>query len=244
MKSHIDQEGIAWAVINRPEKRNAWNSEVSRLLADFVSKISDDKSVLGLVITGEGDYFSSGVDLREILEAKDRERIYEIFSLAKRAFEEIIKLEKPAIAAVNGPAYGLAVELTHVVDYVIASRRASFTTGGPRVGLIPPVTLAIGWINIGVRRASYLAISSVTVNAEDALRIGLVDEIVDHSSLEDRARSVIREISKSDPGAVSAIKKVIAKIRLKDIEEGFRIEAEQALKEGTRKKIAEFLSRR
>lgn len=244
LKSYVDRDGIAWAVISRPERRNAWSSEVSKLIIDFVSRISADEGVLGLVISGEGDYFSSGVDLKEILEADSREKIYEVFSLAKKAFEAIALLSKPVVAAVNGPAYGISVELTHVVDYVIASRKALFAITGARLGLVPPVTPTIGWINIGVRRASYLAMSGVSINPEDALRIGIVDEIVDHDVLEERARSVVKEISRSDPEALSAIKRIVARQRLRDIEEGFNLIAESSLRSETRHRISEFLSKR
>ncbi len=240
----MDRDGIAWALISRPERRNAWSSEVSRLLVELISKISGDGGVLGLVISGEGEYFSAGVDLREIFDASSREKIYEIFDLARRAFESIALLEKPVVVAVNGPAYGISVELTHVADYVIASRRASFAITGARLGLVPPLTPTIGWINVGVRRASYLAISGATIGPEDALRIGLIDEIVDHDSLEDRARSIVKEISKSDPEAISTIKRMVARQRLKDIEVGFKLIAESSLRDSTRSRIAGFFGRR
>lgn len=244
VKGYVDQDHIAWAVISRPERRNAWNSEVSRLLIDFISRISGDEKVLGLVITGDGEYFSAGVDLKEILSAGDREKIYEIFGLARKAFESIALFEKPVIAAVNGPAYGISVELTHLVDYVIASKKASFAITGARLGLVPPVSPILGWINIGVRRASYLTISGSTITPEDALRIGLVDEVVDPDILEDRARSIVKEISKSESNAISTIKRIIAQQRLKGIEEGFKLIAESALRSDTRKRIEDFLSRR
>ncbi len=244
MRRYVDQEGIAWAVISRAEKRNAWSSEVSRLLIDFISKISGDRSVLGLVITGDGDYFSAGIDLREILGAGDRDKIYEIFDLARRAFESIALFEKPVVVAVNGPAYGISVELTHLADYVIASKKASFAITGARLGLVPPISPIIGWINIGARRASYLTISGFTITPENALRIGLVDEITDPDGLSDRARAIIKEISKSDPEAVSIIKRAIARQRLRDIEEGFKLIAESALRDSTRKRIEDFLSKR
>lgn len=244
LRCYVDRDGVAWAVISRVERRNAWSSEVSRIMIDFIARISGDASVLGLVITGDGEYFSSGLDLKEILEAEGREKVYEILGLARRAFEAIATLSKPVVVAVNGPAYGISVELTHVADYVIASKRASFAITGARLGLVPPLTPTIGWINIGVRRASYLAMSGASIDPEGALRIGLIDEIVDHDALENRARSVVKEISRSDPEAISVIKKTIARQRLRDIEEGFRLTAESSLRDSTRSRIAEFLGRK
>jgi enoyl-CoA hydratase/carnithine racemase len=243
VKFYIDNLKIAWARISRVERRNAWSSEVSRGFIEAVSKISGDRGVLGLVITGDGDYFSSGVDLREILEASEKD-VDEIFSLAREAFKSIASLEKPVVVSLNGPAFGIAVELLHVVDYVIASKKASLAITGARLGLVPPLTPLTGWRNVGVRRATYLAISGRSVSAEEALSLGLVDEVVDPAFIEERSREVIKEISSSDPEAVGVIKRVIASERLSYIEEGFRLIAESAKRKETRRRIRDFLLRR
>jgi len=244
VKIYVDRDGIAWARISRAEKRNAWNSEVSRGLIDAASRASGDPGVVGLVITGEGDYFSAGVDLREVLEEGERGAVDEVFTLARRAFEAIALLEKPVVAAVNGPAYGISVELLHIVDYAIASRGASFAITGARLGLVPPLTPLTGWRNLGIRRAAYLAMSGRSLGAEDALRIGLVDEVVDREKLEERSREVVLEVSASDPEAVAAIKRAIAGERLKHIEEGFKLISGSAVRDSARRRIREFLSRR
>jgi len=244
VKIYIDSGGIAWARISRVEKRNAWNSEVSKGIIEAASRASGDPGVVGLVITGEGEYFSAGVDLREVLETGEKGGIDEFFHLARKAFEAIAVLEKPVVAAVNGPAYGISVELLHVVDYAIASKSSSFAITGARLGLVPPLTPLTGWRNLGVRRATYLAISGRSVGAEEALRLGLVDEVVDREKLEERSREVIMEASASDPAAVAAIKRAIALERLRYIEEGFKMIAGSALKEDTRRRIKEFLSKR
>ncbi|MEM1610647.1 MAG: enoyl-CoA hydratase/isomerase family protein [Sulfolobales archaeon] len=244
VKSYVDDSGVMWARISRVERRNAWSSEVSKGFIDLVERISRDRGVIGLVVTGEGDYFSAGVDLREILEAVDVKRVEEIFSLARRAFEGIAMLEKPVVVALNGPAFGIAVELLHIVDYVVASRRASLAITGARLGLVPPLTPLTGWRNIGVRRATYLAISGRSISAGEALSMGLVDEVVDQELLEKRSREVVKEIASSDPDAVASIKRAIAVEKLRYIEEGFKLIAESAMREETRRRIKEFLSRR
>jgi enoyl-CoA hydratase/carnithine racemase len=244
VKCNADDSGVVWARISRVERRNAWNSEVSRAFIDLVQRISKDRGAIGLVITGDGEYFSAGVDLREILEATDVKRVEEIFSLARRAFEGIAMLEKPVVVALNGPAFGIAVELLHIVDYVVASRRAGLAITGARLGLIPPLTPLTGWRNIGVRRATYLAISGKSISADEAQSIGLVDEVVDQELLEKRSREVVREIASSDPEAVASIKKAIAVEKLRYIEEGFKLIAESAMREETKRRIKEFLSKR
>lgn len=244
VRFYVDRDGIAWIRISRPERRNAWSSEVSVSLLEHISKIPGDPVVIGVIITGDGDYFSSGVDLREILDVDGRDKIYGIFEKARRAFEAIALLEKPVVAAVNGPAYGISVELLHIVDYVIASRRASFAITGARLGLVPPLSPTIGWRNIGVRRACYLAISGSTISPDSALMIGLVDEVVDHEMLEERARGVVKEISASDPQAIAAIKRAVYHERIRGIEEGFRLIAESALRSETRERIRGFLAKR
>jgi 2-(1,2-epoxy-1,2-dihydrophenyl)acetyl-CoA isomerase len=124
--------------INRPDRRNAFDLEVREGIAQAVYEARDDDSVRAVIITGVDGIFCAGGDLKSLSEAKrpvfkDRDRIRRLHTW----FRELVNLEKPVIAAVDGPAFGAGFNLALACDFVLATPRARFCAVFGRIGLVP-----------------------------------------------------------------------------------------------------------
>jgi enoyl-CoA hydratase len=182
--------------LNRPERRNALNTELLRALEAGFAQAESDGEVAVIVLTGSDPAFCGGVDLRE-LEQTGR---------APLMGDPLAGVGKPVIGAINGPAITGGLELALMCDLLIASERATFADTHGRVGLLP------GWgqmarlpLAVGTRRATELLLTSRAVAAGEALEIGLVNEVVAHESLLPRALAVAEEVLRADQGAIRAM---------------------------------------
>lgn len=184
MKKLLIEKHGATAVLtlNRPEQRNALDLELREELAETVAQVRDDDSVRAVVITGAGQHFCSGGDVKLMLPPVDgsksvfsaRERIRRVH----RWFDELVDLEKPVIAAVDGNAFGVGISLALAADFVLCSRRASFCCVYARIGLLPDAGLMYLLPRaVGLSRAKELAFSARVVDSDEALQIGLVHQV-------------------------------------------------------------------
>ena len=176
--------GVLTLTLNRPDVLNAVNEQLSLELQEAVRYAEREAAVRCIVVTGAGRGFCSGQDLR------DRVGVGEISyadSLRRRYNPVILRLatiEKPVIAAVNGVAAGAGCSLALVCDLRIASDKASFIEVFARVGLIPDSgsTYFLPRL-VGLGKAFELAYLAEPVDAQDALRLGLVNRVVPHDTL-------------------------------------------------------------
>jgi enoyl-CoA hydratase len=182
--------------LQRPERRNALDSELLRALESAFADAQASAEVEVIVLTGADPAFCGGVDLRE-LEERGR---------APEMGEPLSGVGKPVIGAINGAAITGGLELALMCDLLIASERAAFADTHGRVGLLP------GWgqmarlpLAVGTRRAAEMLLTSRAVPAQEALRIGLVNEVVPHAELIPRALAVAESIGESDQGAIGAM---------------------------------------
>lgn len=172
-------QGVMTVRLNRPDSLNAFNDQMISETTQAFKGAARNREVRSVVITGEGRAFSSGQDLKDITERGDN------FSLRQhlqngynKLILSMVNLEKPVVAAVNGVAAGAGCSVALAADIRIASDKASFIQVFSRVGLIPDSGST--WILtrlIGYSRAYEMAITSDRINAERALRWGLVNEV-------------------------------------------------------------------
>ena len=139
-------EGIAQITLNHPKSRNALSLQMREALGAVVAQVRDDESVQAVLLTGAGGAFCSGGDITSMLDTSQggmawRERIRRLH----RWFPELVNLEKPVIAAVDGPAFGAGFSLALTADFILASPKASFCAVFARMGLIPD----LGAIHVG-----------------------------------------------------------------------------------------------
>lgn len=179
----LDRIGAtAVLTLNRPEQRNALDLELRAALSDAVAEVRDDRSVRAVVLTGAAGHFCAGGDVkgmatgdgpRDVFEG--RERIRKIH----RWFDELVDLEKPVIAAVDGVAFGGGLSMALAADFVLASPRATFCAVFARLGYVPDMgAMYLLPRAIGLSRAKEMVFSARVVGAPEALAIGLAHEVV------------------------------------------------------------------
>jgi 2-(1,2-epoxy-1,2-dihydrophenyl)acetyl-CoA isomerase len=191
-------EGIASLVLDRPQARNALDEGMRDALAAAVTRIEGDRSIRAVLLTGAGDHFCAGGDVKHlagggITRPEDR--------LARmRSYHSLIRslaaLDRPVIAAVDGVAYGAGFGLALLADLVIASDRARFCLAFHRVGLVPDFGATYTLPRaVGMQRARELIYTAREFGAVEAKALGLVLEVISPKALAARGRQVARAMA-------------------------------------------------
>ena len=205
-------DGIGTITLNRPEARNALNQAMRPALAAAVLQMRDDKDVHAVILTGAGGAFCSGGDISAML---DTSRTGLSFRDGMRAlhqwFPELVNLEKPVIAAVDGPAFGAGLSLALAADFVLATRRARFCAVFGRIGLIPDLgALHLLPRIVGMQRAKELVFTARTVDVEEAKQLGMVYDIVDDgAALAEAAQALARRFGDASTAAIGMAKTIM-----------------------------------
>ena len=196
--------GVAFVRMNREEKHNAFHRELSLAVFNTMDNLEADEDIRCIVLTGVGKAFSAGADMTEALAS------FESGGRGDGMAQAVVKvatLATPTIAAVNGYAFGGGAALAISCDIRIASDRASFRFPGASYGLV------VGGSQlpriVGGPKAKELILTARVIDAEEAERIGLVNQLVSHDQLEDAAWKMAREIAKQSPAAARWSKAVI-----------------------------------
>lgn len=216
---------IATITINRPEALNAMNRVVVAELKKAIEDCEENNDVGVIVISGSGDKaFVAGADIKSMQTMSGREA-FEFSREGQEMTMVIEKSPKPVIAAINGFALGGGCEIALACDIRIASENAKFSQPEVALGIIP------GWGGtqrlprlIGKGRAIEMITSGKMIDAEEALRIGLVNHIVPKMELTDAVNLLAKSIIKNGPAAVGASLKCIHMGYDKDLENGLDIE--------------------
>jgi enoyl-CoA hydratase len=219
-------ENIALVTINRPEALNALNSTFFREMDQAVEELSSNKEVKVMVITGVGKAFVAGADIAEMVHMTPEQG--SAFSrLGQNTFRSLEKMEIPVIAAINGFALGGGLELAMGCDFRIASSKAKFGQPEVNLGMIPGYagTQRLPRL-VGMADALYLLVTGEMIGAEDALRIGLVQKVVEPDALMDEVMNIARTIISKGPEAVKKVKYVARKGFAMPFEEGSKLESE------------------
>jgi len=220
------EDKVAVLTISRPKALNALNSETLKELDLAIDEIANDDKVYAVIITGAGKAFVAGADITEMkdLDVMGGRRFG---NLGNKVFRKLETLEKPVIAAVNGFALGGGCELSMACDIRIASVKAKF--GQPEVGL--GITPGFGGTQrlsrlVGLGMAKELIYTAKIINAEEALRIGLVNKVVALEDLLVEAKALANTIAGQAPIAVSLCKAAINKGMQLDIDSALSYESE------------------
>jgi enoyl-CoA hydratase len=197
-------EHVALVRINRPDARNALNKDVRTLINRYFSELSDDTETRAIVLAGSDKFFIAGGDIREM---NSRPTVAHAI-LADRT-TNLMTCKKPVIAAVNGYALGGGCEYAMQCDIVIASDGATFGQPEVKLGLVPGAggTQRLPRV-AGKHNAMYMLLTGRFVTAADALRMGLVSEVVP-GNCDARALEIAEEIAKLPPLTVMQIKDAV-----------------------------------
>jgi enoyl-CoA hydratase/carnithine racemase len=206
---------IAVLTLNRPQARNAIDDQMRADLRDAINVIAADQSIRGVMLTGEGDVFCAGGDIRGMQERLDQgARAGEIGWRRQREFHETLtklyNLDRPTIAAVNGAAMGLGLDLALTCDLVFVAQGAEVAASFVRRGLVSD---GGGLFHlprrVGIAKAKELLFSGRTVSADEALSIGLADRVLVAGDLIDSGKSLLREFAQYPATAQAMMKHIL-----------------------------------
>ena len=210
-------ERIATVTLNRPEARNALSSEVLALLDDLTRAAETNPDVDVIVLTGADPAFCAGLDLKELGSTGGNLGGGGADAGRNRVRGPFPRITKPVIGAINGVAITGGFELALNCDFLIASERAKFGDTHARVGVMPGWGLTVLLPQaIGVRRAREMSFTGNFMDADEALRFGLVNRVVPHESLIPTTRSIARDIIGNDQAGVRQIRSTYDQIATND----------------------------
>ncbi len=208
-----DRDGpIGIITLNRPEQHNAMGPELKEELFHILDRVALEKDLRVLIITGSGKAFSAGGDLEVFLKkSRDHQEqggAIELFS--NNLSRKFLSVEIPVIAAVNGAAVGGGLTISLTCDLRLASEEARFGAVFAKVGLSPEYGSSFLLSRIvGLTKASELILTARIFDAEEALRIGLVSEVVSSDELMGRAKALAVQIASLSPVAVRMAKRTL-----------------------------------
>ena len=218
---------VAVLRLNRPEAKNAISPEVSVAMAERLDAIEDDPEIRSVVVTGTGDVFSAGADLKVVAQGRGME-----ISRAKGGFAGLVTRDfpKPIIAAVQGPALAGGFEIVLSCDLVVAAREARFGIPEAARGLI---AAAGGLIRLPKRVplaiALELAMTADPISAERAFELGLVNRVVDRDEVLDEAVELADRIGQNSPIAVRMSRRLVRESAEVSEAEGWNLTNKYAL---------------
>ena len=204
----VDDAGVAVLRLNRPDKLNALTSDMmDRQLPACCERVATDERIRVLVLTGTGVGFCTGADVQSRLAMVSG-------AVLKKPLGSfgapLAHLDKPVIAAVNGMAAGGGMALALLADFRIASEQAKFTTAFVRRGLAADTGMSLTLPRlVGLEKAMELLLTADTIDAREALRIGLVGRVVPAEALMDEALALARRLAAGPPIAQSFIKRAV-----------------------------------
>lgn len=221
IESRYDKH-IALVRFNRPKELNALNRKLMEELRDALKALDDDEEVRVIVLTGNERAFAAGADIKEMAgrSAIDMVKIDQFTT-----WEQIKKTKKPIIAAVSGFALGGGCELAMTCDMIVASETAQFGQPEIKIGVIPGaggtqrLTRAVGKV-----RAMEMVLTGKFINAEEALRCGLINKIVPVELYLSEAVKLAKEIAALSPIAVRMGKEAVLQSFNGSLEEGLQFE--------------------
>jgi enoyl-CoA hydratase len=218
------RESFVIVRLNRPEKLNALSREMMLALSDLFTTIDDEPNLRAIIFTGTGDAFCAGTDIAELTEL-DGDRARDTSERGQALCDQIEKCRVPVIAAINGLAAGGGCELALACHIRIASTDAQLSLPETKLGIIP----AYGGTQrlareIGYGRALEIMLTGRTVDADEALRFGLINHIVSAEELLPQAEMLALEIAGLAPLAIRACLEAVIRGAELPIAEGLTLE--------------------
>jgi methylglutaconyl-CoA hydratase len=215
------EERWAWIYLNRPDRRNALNTELLNELRQSLAELEANSEIRVVILTGEGKAFCSGLDLEE-LQQMHLKSFAESLADSRR-YAEVLKqiylYSKPVIAALNGPAIAGGCGLASVCDLVVAARSARLGYTEAKIGFVGAIVSYFLARSVGERTARDLLLTARHIEAEEACRLGLVNEVVEDTELLPRVRELTRQLCANSAQSIRASKALLVRIVSPDLDE-------------------------
>jgi len=202
--------GVATITLNRPDKRNAISFELIDDLLRALKEV-DTSDALVLIVTGAGKAFSSGMDLDNLktLIGRTPEQNLKDSETMVRLFRALYEFPKVTIAAVNGAAIAGGTGLAFLCDFALAVPESKFGYTEVRIGFVPAIVSTFLLRQVGEKQARDLLLTGRIISAEEAARMGLINEIVAPEKLMARARELAALLMENSPTSLRATKKLL-----------------------------------
>jgi methylglutaconyl-CoA hydratase len=200
-------------ILNRPDKRNALSRQMMRDIAQALDDFHQERKVRAVILTGAGTAFCAGMDLSEMQATSQQPDAFAQWHEDAVQYREILdrmlSFPKPIIAALNGPVMAGGVGLMLASDIVIAAAEAKCGLPEPRRGIVAGMVAPLLVFRVGASHAANLLLTTRTIDATEAHRIGLVHEVVNSELVWARAQEIAAEIAQSAPESIQMTKRLL-----------------------------------
>ena len=223
--------GVGRIVLNRPETLNAWNTQFGIDLKDVVQRAAEEDSVRAVLLTGAGRGFSSGADLKAGFDETAEDGMPDIRGRLHGLYHPIIvglrTMEKPVVAAINGPAAGIGASLAFSTDLILAAESAFFQLAFANIGLMPDggSTLFVP-ARVGKARAFEMALLAERITAPKALEWGLINRVYADGELMDEANALVERLANGPTRSYASAKRALNATIYPNMDEQLDLEAE------------------
>ncbi|PWQ94382.1 enoyl-CoA hydratase-related protein [Leucothrix pacifica] len=208
--------GVAQVTMSRPDVFNAFDETMIRELGEVFSHLEQDDTVRVIVLAGDGKHFSAGADLQWMQRASEASEEWNLADA--RVFAGVLagieRCAKPTIARVQGAALGGGVGLVCACDIAIAADNARFAVSEAKFGILPSVIGPHVTNAVGKRQAKRLALTTTQIRAEEALRIGFLQEVSSLEALDEAVDATVKELLAGSPNAQREIKLLFGQLEV------------------------------
>ncbi|MBX9790056.1 MAG: crotonase/enoyl-CoA hydratase family protein [Pirellulales bacterium] len=225
----VSAAGVARLTLNRPEARNALSQQMIDELRQAAGQLATDAAVRVVVLSGAGEVFCAGGDLKGMQQQVQRtrgERVADATQLAQ-LLADLDRLPKPLIGRINGSAFGGGLGLISICDLAIGVTSAKFALTEVRLGLIPATISPYVVARLGVPHARRVMLTAHEMDAAAAVRFGLLEAAVDPLELDGAVDREITDVLRCAPGAVARAKELIRFVSTHDTAENIGYTAER-----------------
>jgi trans-feruloyl-CoA hydratase/vanillin synthase len=234
------RDGIAWVILNRPEKRNAMSPKLHFEMDDALEQLEFDDDAKVIVITGAGGNFSAGQDLKEFfreLDTNPSARRKAAQAANRWRWERLYNYDKPTIAMIHGYCVGGAFMQLLATDFAVAAEEATFSLSEVNWGILPGALVAkVVADAVLPRHALYYACLGEAFDGKEAARIGMVNFAVPLAKLEQATTELANKLMKKSPNTLRATKQAVRHVRNMDFGQAYDylMEKSKAIKLGDR----------
>lgn len=221
------EDGLARLTLNRPNVANTLDRDMAEALFKAAIECDENKSIRAVLLTGNGKLFCGGGDINGFAAAGDSvsRMAKELTTILNAMVSRFLRMNKPMVVAVNGPAAGAGLSLTMLGDIVVADPQAHFSVAYTAVGLTPD--LGASWLLprlVGLRRAQELALTNRRVMAPEAAQMGLITQVAEHDVLAE-AQAIAQALAQGATSALGQTKALLARSFATGLEEQMELEA-------------------
>ncbi len=243
-----DAEGVAGLTLNRPRQFNALSRELLTALQTELDQIATDPSVRVVVITGRGRAFCAGHDLKEMAGERERDKLLELFNMCSHMMLSLTRLPQPVIALVDGIATAAGCQLVAACDLALATTDARFATSGVKYGLFCSTPMVALSRNLPRKAAMEMLLTGDFIEADDALRLGLVNQVVAPDRLEEAFDDMLARLLDKPPEVLALGKRAFYRQLEMGLEEAYAFTTEvivdNALGKDFEEGLAAFMEKR